>query len=110
MKLVSAAIMIRLSHALDSDIAQKDTASAFSHSLGQKRKSSMGYGMSALGGRADEIRVKADIAARRSVAGGRSDLPRTWPELRLLANCGHSTGSLFGISFIGDKPLGRMFS
>ena len=31
-------------------------------------------------------------------------------ELLLLANCGHSTGSLFGISFIGDKPLGGMFS
>ncbi len=36
--------------------------------LGQKRKSSAGRGMSALGGKADEIRTITDIAARRSVS------------------------------------------
>ncbi len=49
MKLAFAATMNRPRYLLDSIIAQKDTASAFSHSLGQKRKSSVDLGMSALG-------------------------------------------------------------
>ncbi len=53
MKLAFAAIMSRPHYLLDSIIAQTDSASAFLHSLGQKRKSSVDLGMSALGGRAD---------------------------------------------------------
>ncbi len=54
--------------------------------LGQKRKSSVGLGMSALGGEADEIGGKADIGARKSGVGGGAVVPATWPELLLLAN------------------------
>ncbi len=45
------------------------------------------------GGRADEIRAKAEVTARKSVVGGGADLPRAWLELRLLAKrrpkCGY---------------------
>ncbi len=61
MKLAFAATMNRPRYLLDSIIAQKDTASAFSHSLGQKRKSRMDYGMSAFEGRADIIFGRLDV-------------------------------------------------
>ncbi len=63
MKLASAEIMIRLPYLLDSIVAQKDLASAFSHSLGQNRKSVTATRMSVPGGKADEIRAKADTGA-----------------------------------------------
>jgi hypothetical protein len=37
------------------------------------------------GGRADEIRAKAEVTARMSVVEFRPGLPRTWLELRFLA-------------------------
>ena len=40
----------------------------FPRATRQKRKSSVGLGMSAFGGEADVISAKADIAARRSVS------------------------------------------
>ena len=40
-------------------------------------------GRSAPGGEADEIRGKADVAARRSAFGGRAVVPATWSELCL---------------------------
>ncbi len=61
MKLASAAIMIRPRYPPGSIIARKVSASAFLHSLGQKRKSSVGLGMSAFEGEADEIGAKADM-------------------------------------------------
>jgi len=51
--LASAAIMIRLPYLLDSIVAQKDLASAFSHSLGQQRKSVTATRMSGVGGQAE---------------------------------------------------------
>ncbi len=45
-------------------------------------------GRSVPGGRADEIRVKAEVTARKSVVGGRPDLPRARLKLRLLAITG----------------------
>ncbi len=42
-------------------VARKVSASEFSHSLGHNRKSSVGLGMSAYGGRAEVISTKADI-------------------------------------------------
>ncbi len=42
-------------------------------------------GRSAPGGEADEIRAKAEVAARRSALGGRADVPATWSESPLVA-------------------------
>ncbi len=46
-------MMIRIRYLLDSIIALKHSAPAFLHSLGHKRKSSVGLGMSAFGGEAE---------------------------------------------------------
>ena len=46
-------------------------------------------GRFAPGGEADEIRGKADVAARRSAFGDRAVVPATWSELRLLARSRH---------------------
>ncbi len=52
-RLAFAATMIRPGYLADSNVAQLISMSAFLHRLGQKRKSSVGLGMSALGGKAD---------------------------------------------------------
>ncbi len=41
---------------------------------------------SALGGKADEIRGKADVAAQRSAVGGRADVLAAWSGSPLVAN------------------------
>jgi len=53
MNLAFAATMIRPRYLPDSIVAQKVSAPEFLQSLGQKRKSSVGLGMSASGGKAD---------------------------------------------------------
>jgi len=52
-KLAFAATMIRPRDLPDSIVAQLVSVSTFLHRLGQKRKSSVGLEMSALGGKAD---------------------------------------------------------
>ncbi len=59
---------------------------------------------SGVGGRADEIRAKAEVAARMSVVGGRPDLPRAWLELRFLARFGLCTGIRLRGSYL-HNPL-----
>ncbi len=82
MQLAFAATMIRPGRLHDSLIVWKLSASEFSHSLGQQRKSSVGLGMSAPGGRADVIRAKADI--------------ETAPESRADPSVNASLGSRYG--------------
>ncbi len=60
-KLASAATMIRPRYLPDSIVARKVSASAFLHSLGQKRKSSVDHGMSALGGVASTDRYNTRV-------------------------------------------------
>ncbi len=61
--------------------------------LGQQRKSATATKMSAFGGKADEIRAKADFGARMSEAEGRPDVARRWSELLFLARTGSSASS-----------------
>ena len=61
MKLASDAMVIRRRYLPGPIIARKVSISEFLHSLGQKRKSSVGLGMSVAGGRAEVISAKADI-------------------------------------------------
>ncbi len=63
MKLASDAIMIHLRHLPDSIVARKVSVSAFLHSLGQKQKSSVGLGMSGLGGKADFDFGRPDVCS-----------------------------------------------
>ena len=58
---------------------------------GQIRKSGGTARGSAPGGEADEIRAKAEVAARRSALEGEADVPVAWPKLRLLATSGLPT-------------------
>ena len=50
------------------------------------------------------------IFAAISGPEGSSVVAGRYRELRLVAKNGHAVGSLFGISFTGDRLLGRMFS
>ena len=69
-----AATMIRPGYLPDSHFARLISMSAFSHSLGHKRKSRVGLGMSGVGGEADVV--------------------RRWSELPFIAKCGERQDKL----------------
>ena len=62
MKLAFATTMIRPRDLPDSIVAQLVSVSAFSHSLGQQRKSSLALGMSGLGGKAEVDFGRLDVS------------------------------------------------
>ncbi len=73
--------------------------------VGQNRKSSMGYGMSGVGGKSAVIRSNSDIGIGMSGVGGNPDVAPTWPARPEIAKTGHSMSRPFLAFSAGGSHL-----